>query len=150
MNMQVVNVTHPNSTRNSCLIAVFKAGDSPANLHTTLYQYREHTEELQGMKWRFVASPIILLHQIWTVRLFTGDFHCTMYTLIGAPGRSKQNMFYCPVSKVVTVVCSTQCQAKNIFVVGVNRKDKKHEIYFTTDSHYSQHIFVAQFHSTAS
>ena len=49
MNMQVVNVTHPNLTSNSCLIVVFKAGDSPANLHTALDQYREHTVELQGL-----------------------------------------------------------------------------------------------------
>jgi len=61
MNIQVVNVTHPYSTRNSCLIAVFKAGDSPANLHTALDQYRKHIEELQGMKWRFVISKIIIV-----------------------------------------------------------------------------------------
>lgn len=53
MNMQVVNVSHPNSTRNTCLIAVFKAGDSTTNLHTALDQYREHIDELQGMKWRY-------------------------------------------------------------------------------------------------
>ncbi len=58
LNMQVVNVTHPNSTRNTCLLAVFKAGDTTRNLHTPLDQYREQVEELQGMKWRFVISKV--------------------------------------------------------------------------------------------
>jgi len=52
LNLQVVNVTHPNSTRNTSLLAVFKAGDSITNLHTALDQYRVQVEQLQGMKWR--------------------------------------------------------------------------------------------------
>jgi len=49
----MVNVTHPDSTRNTFLLAVFKAGDSTTNLHTALDQYRVRVEELQGMKWRW-------------------------------------------------------------------------------------------------
>ena len=49
-NVQVVNVQHPNSTHNTSLVAVFKAGDSMANLHTGLDQYRKAVDELQGMK----------------------------------------------------------------------------------------------------
>ena len=52
LNMQVVNVLHPNSTQNTTLLAVFRAGDSPINLHTALDQYREPIEEMQGMRWR--------------------------------------------------------------------------------------------------
>ena len=55
LNMQVVNVSKPNSTRNSTLLAVFQAGDSTTNLHTALDQYREQITEIQGMKWRFVT-----------------------------------------------------------------------------------------------
>lgn len=51
-NMQVMNVSHPNSTRNTVLLAVFKAGDSTNNLHTALDQYKVHVEEMQGMIWR--------------------------------------------------------------------------------------------------
>ena len=36
-------------------------------------------------------------------------------------------------------------RCKNIFVVCVNHENKKHEIYFTTDSHYSRHIFAHTF-----
>ena len=54
MNMQVVNVTRPNSIHNTCLLAVFEANDSPANLHTALDQYREHVEEMEGMMYRYV------------------------------------------------------------------------------------------------
>ena len=38
LNPQVVNVTHPNSTRNKSLVAVFKAWDRTNNLHTALDQ----------------------------------------------------------------------------------------------------------------
>ena len=34
LNMQVVNIPHPNSIRNTSLVAVFKAGDRTVNLHT--------------------------------------------------------------------------------------------------------------------
>ena len=33
-------------------------------------------------------------------------------------------------------------RCKNIFVVCANHENKKHEIYFTIDNHYSQNIFV--------
>ena len=96
-NMQVVNVAHPNSTRNSCLLAVFKAGDSVTNLHIGLDQYAEHIEELQGMKWRSVTSitethifnATLLYFRDWTIQLyFSGDYEflCTMYGLSGASG----------------------------------------------------------------
>ena len=52
LNMQVVIVAHPNSIRNTCLLVVFKAGDSTTDLHTALDQYQQHVEELHGMKWR--------------------------------------------------------------------------------------------------
>ena len=51
-NLQIVNVPHPNSTKNTALLAVFKAGDNVNNLHTGLDQYRVHVNELQGMQWR--------------------------------------------------------------------------------------------------
>ena len=40
LNMQVVNVAHPNSIHKTRLLAVFEAGDSPANLHAALDQYQ--------------------------------------------------------------------------------------------------------------
>ena len=36
-------------------------------------------------------------------------------------------------------------RCKNIFVVCANHENKKHEIYFTTDIHYSQNIFSHNF-----
>ena len=55
LNIQVINVNKPNSTCNSCLLAVFKAGDSTANLHTALDQYEEQLTEIERMKSRFVT-----------------------------------------------------------------------------------------------
>jgi len=55
-NMQIVNVAHPNSIHNTCLLAVFKARSSTTNLHTALDQCQQHVEELQGMKWRYVMK----------------------------------------------------------------------------------------------
>ena len=54
LNIQLVNTCHPNSIKNTTLVAVFKAGDSRANLHTALDQYKEQIEELEGMKWKYV------------------------------------------------------------------------------------------------
>ena len=36
-------------------------------------------------------------------------------------------------------------RCKNIFVVCANHENKKHEIYFTMDNHYTQNIFVRNF-----
>ena len=93
--MQVINVNKPKSTRN--LLAVFKAGDSTANLHTALDQYEEQLTEIEGMKWRFVTLTYNIKqndNQFYTSRdwniqlLFTGDYEflCTMYGLSGASG----------------------------------------------------------------
>ena len=57
--MQLVNTTHPNSPTNTTLLAIFKAGDSRANLHTSLGQYKEQIREMDGMKWRYVYNIII-------------------------------------------------------------------------------------------
>ena len=54
LNMQVVNTVHPNSIKNTTLLAVFKAGDSIVNLHIALSQYKTQIEELQGMQWRLI------------------------------------------------------------------------------------------------
>ena len=54
LNMQVVNIPHPNSIRNTSLVAVFKAGDRTVNLHTALDGYKEHVEEMQHMDWRLI------------------------------------------------------------------------------------------------
>ncbi len=48
-NLQLMNTAHPNSTKNTALISVFKAGDSIANLHTALDMYRNHISEMMGM-----------------------------------------------------------------------------------------------------
>ena len=51
MNFQIMNVPNPNSKHNTCVFAIFKAGDSKTNLHVALDQYRDQVVELQGMKW---------------------------------------------------------------------------------------------------
>ena len=73
--MQVMNEAHPNSTRNTCLLAVFKTGDSVSNLHIALDQYLEHG----GATGNQVIS--VLYFRDWTIQLFiSGDYEflCTM------------------------------------------------------------------------
>ena len=55
LNLQLCNVLHPNSQKNTCLLSMFMAGDSTTNLHTCLDMYREQVSELQGMSLRCVA-----------------------------------------------------------------------------------------------
>lgn len=52
-NLQLCNVQHPNSLKNTILVSVFKAGDSTTNLHTALDMYKEHVTELQGMPLKY-------------------------------------------------------------------------------------------------
>ena len=49
-NMQLVNVSNPNSVKRTVLLSVFNAGDSTTNLHLALDRYREHIDESQGME----------------------------------------------------------------------------------------------------
>lgn len=55
LNLQVINTLHPNSIKNTTLVAMYKAGDSVVNLHTALEQYKTHIKELQGMQWRYLC-----------------------------------------------------------------------------------------------
>ena len=57
--LQIMNVQHPNSIKNTTLLAVYRAGDSLYNLHTALDQFKEQVKEMDGMKWRYEH---IILH----------------------------------------------------------------------------------------
>lgn len=52
-NMQIMNNPHPNSIRNTTLIAVHKGNDNLSNLHIALDNYKVQIEEMQGMVWRY-------------------------------------------------------------------------------------------------
>ena len=52
-NLQLCNVEHPNSLRNTILVSVFKVGDSTSNLHTALDMYKMYVTELQGMPLKY-------------------------------------------------------------------------------------------------
>jgi len=45
LNLQLVNITHPNSLMESVLLSMFKVGDFTLNLHTALSMYQEHIAE---------------------------------------------------------------------------------------------------------
>ena len=59
-NLQLCNVLHPNSQKNTCLVSMFTAGDTITNLHTALDMYREHIQELQGMELGLVTCIVSL------------------------------------------------------------------------------------------
>lgn len=50
LSLQLCNIKNPNSQKNTALIAMCKAGDSVANLHTVFGMYQEQLEELEGME----------------------------------------------------------------------------------------------------
>lgn len=52
LNLQLCNVEHPNSQKNTSLLSMFMAGDSATNLDISLTMYKEHVSELQGMDLR--------------------------------------------------------------------------------------------------
>lgn len=53
MNFQIVNVTHPNSIRNTCVFTAFEAPDSKTNLHITVERYQGL---LQSHTWRYLHN----------------------------------------------------------------------------------------------
>ena len=52
MNFQVLNVANPNAPQNSCVFAMFEAGDTVVNLHVALDRYKDEIESLHGRKWK--------------------------------------------------------------------------------------------------
>ena len=52
LSIQILNVKHPNSKKNSCVVAMFEAGDSITNLHIALDRYSEQVSGLQKLVWR--------------------------------------------------------------------------------------------------
>ena len=53
LTLQLCNTKSPNSVKETCLLSIFKAGDSTTNLHTALEMYKEHINEAQGMKIKY-------------------------------------------------------------------------------------------------
>ena len=49
LNFQLCNVAHPNSQKNTTLLAMCMAGDNIHNLHVALDQYKEQLVEMEGM-----------------------------------------------------------------------------------------------------
>ena len=62
LNFQLCNVTHPNSQKNTTLLAMCMAGDNTTNLHIALDQYKEQMEEMEGMDLGYFSlyAPIYL------------------------------------------------------------------------------------------
>ena len=49
LNIQLCNIPHSNSQKNTYLLSMFMAGDSTTNLHTALDMYKNQISEIQGM-----------------------------------------------------------------------------------------------------
>lgn len=54
LNLQLCNILHPNSQKNTILLSMVMAGDSTINLHTCLDMYVDQLQELEGMPIRLV------------------------------------------------------------------------------------------------
>ena len=60
LNLQLCNVTHPNFQKNTTLLAMCMAGDSVANLHVALDQYKEQLGEMEGMRLGYTSCSFTL------------------------------------------------------------------------------------------
>ena len=77
--LQLLNIQHPNSVRNTVPVCVFLAKDSPSNLETGLGLYREQLQELMtSTQWKGKSFRIVL----------SGDYEflTTNYGLSGSSG----------------------------------------------------------------
>jgi hypothetical protein len=52
MNLQIVNVLHPNSIQNTCVFSAFEAPDSKTNLQVTMERYQGPVSLLQNHSWK--------------------------------------------------------------------------------------------------
>ena len=61
LNIQLCNVAHPNSQKNTYLLSLFMSGDSTTNLHTVLDMYKDQIAEIQGMNLRYLKTIFFLI-----------------------------------------------------------------------------------------
>ena len=62
-NFQLTNTEAPKLPEEH--VSVFKAGDSTTNLHTALDMYKEHIQEMQGMKLKYATIIYIIVHALF-------------------------------------------------------------------------------------
>lgn len=96
MSLQLANVPHPNSVKNTFVFCCFEASDSVTNLHIGLDMYRDQINALSEAEWKYVYSISIIkfLSLLSTnrgrkIRVFLfGDyeFQTRSYGLSGASG----------------------------------------------------------------
>lgn len=95
LTFQIVNVEHPNSPHNTCILLAFQASDSYTNLKVALVSYTSQISELQKTKWRYsnYYSCIFMCKQCHyrgkQIRVFmNGDYEylTRVYGLSGASG----------------------------------------------------------------
>ena len=56
MNLQIVNVSCPNSIANTCIFTAFQAPDTVTNLHVALDRYKVQLKDLDGCTWRYILD----------------------------------------------------------------------------------------------
>ena len=101
--LQIMNVPHPNSIKNSTLLAVYRAGDSVYNLHTALDQFKEQFEEMDGMKWSCEKNKAYVIADLWP-RMRKGTPRRT-FIFLGISKSAHQFCFcsngdYCTIVKI--------------------------------------------------
>ena len=52
MAIQIVNVPHPNSPNNTCVISIFEAPDTITNLTVMATRFRQQVNDLESMEWK--------------------------------------------------------------------------------------------------
>ena len=81
--LQLLNVSHPNSCKNTIPLCLFSAKDSAANLESALGMYQEQLEKLQATAWTDKAGSE---KHIQTFLCGDYEFLTTMFGITGANG----------------------------------------------------------------
>lgn len=55
MAIQIVNVIHPNSPNNTCVVAIFEGPDNVTNLTVLADRVQHQVNSLQSREWKYVA-----------------------------------------------------------------------------------------------
>lgn len=76
--LQIANVQHPNTVKNTVPICIFKEKDTPGYLETALGMYQTQVEELMSASWRQKQIKVFFFRDY--------EFQCSNYGLSGASG----------------------------------------------------------------
>ena len=138
LTFQIINIPHPNSPYNTCILLAFQAGDSYTNLKIALASYRSQITQLQTTTWRYVYIP----YQKYLARSWQEICSKSMPTfgtyknLAYLPRFLFQiyvNILYCLISGQIHARFLSRSLAKILFKILARFLDREYNYYFTLE-----------------